>query len=86
LKKLDSSPLKRVSYTFYFLCSIIILKLFLTKYKSIENYAAFIISISGVIYMVEREIYLSPEEFKFSHISIGQVGFFEYYNVTMLTD
>jgi len=58
----------------------------LTKYKFLENYAAFFISVSVVITMTERGIYLSPKEFKLSHISISLAGFHEYYNVTMLTD
>lgn len=58
----------------------------ITKYKFLENYAPFIISISTIITLTERGIYLSPKEFKLSHISIGLVGFHEYYNVTLLTD
>jgi hypothetical protein len=81
-----SSPIQRVSYTFYFLCIAIILKLMLNKYKFLEQYAAFIISLAGIICMAEREIYLSPKEFKFSHVGIGMAGFLEYYSVTLLTD
>jgi len=75
-----------MSYPFYGLCIAIILKLLLTKYKVLEKYAAFIISISIVMVMTEKEIYISPKEFKLSHISIAMAGFHEYYNVSMLTD
>lgn len=75
-----------MSYAFYFLCHTIILKLMLRKYKFLENYAAFIISISCIINLTERGIYLSPKEFKLSHICMALAGFHEYYNVTMLMD
>ena len=74
-----------MSYAFYYLCSVILLKILL-KYKILEKYAAFIISITCIVILAERGIYLSPSEFKLSHACMGLAGFLDYYNVTMLMD
>jgi hypothetical protein len=66
--KLPGSPIKRMSFAFYFLCHIVIFKILLSRYKLLENYAAFVISASCMINLTERGIYLSPTEFKLAHL------------------
>jgi hypothetical protein len=66
--KLPGSPIKRMSYAFYFLCHTIVIKFLLKKYKHLERYAALFISISCIVNLTERGIYLSPDEFKLSHM------------------
>jgi len=66
--KLPGSPLRRMSYAFYFLCHAIAIKWLLLRYKKLENKAAFMISLSCIVYLTERGIYLSPDQFKLSHM------------------
>ena len=65
---LPGSPLPRMSFAFYFLCHAIIIKYLLRRYKRLENFAAFMISLSCMVNLTERSIYLSPNEFKLAHL------------------
>ena len=66
--KLPGSPLRRMSFAFYFLCHSIIIKFLLKRYKRLENFAAFMIALSCMVNLTERSIYLSPNEFSMAHL------------------
>jgi hypothetical protein len=55
-----------MSYAFYFLLCSIVLRYFAVRYKALEEYAGFIISVLCMGFLTERGIYMSQNEYRFS--------------------
>lgn len=65
--ELPGSILRHVSFSFQFLCLLLIFKEFLLRYKQFYDYAALMIAASAVYALTERGIHMSPHTFMMSH-------------------
>jgi hypothetical protein len=57
-----------MSFPFYSLLWTLLIKAIINRYEWLEDHSPFIVALSVMMTLTERDIYLSPSSFKLSHV------------------